>query len=213
MKNVIILLDAGHGGIINGVYQTAGKRSPKWDDGSQLLEGVFNREIVNSLHQQLIQQGIDCRILVPEQEDISLSERVKRANKIYRENNAKCYLLSIHANAGGGEGFEIYTSPGQTKADAFAESIAEAYKKVFPDKKLRTDLSDGDLDKEAKFYILQKTAMSAALAEIGFMDNEDECRNLLMSTSGKKKIINFLMMGILASLRCECCGHALYGDS
>ena len=32
--NTTILLDAGHGSIINGHYQTAGKRSPIWEDGS-----------------------------------------------------------------------------------------------------------------------------------------------------------------------------------
>ena len=40
---MIVLLDNGHGGIINGEYQTPGKRSPVWADGSQLFEGEFNR--------------------------------------------------------------------------------------------------------------------------------------------------------------------------
>ena len=44
-----IILDAGHGGLINGVYQTKGKRSPIWPDGRQLFEGVFNRQIVELL--------------------------------------------------------------------------------------------------------------------------------------------------------------------
>ena len=43
MKTVI--LDAGHGGIIAGEYQTAGKRSPVWSDGTILYEGEFNRAI------------------------------------------------------------------------------------------------------------------------------------------------------------------------
>ena len=34
-----IILDAGHGGMINGKYQTKGKRSPVWEDGSVLYEG------------------------------------------------------------------------------------------------------------------------------------------------------------------------------
>ena len=44
----IWILDNGHGGIINGVYQTAGKRSPIWADGTQLFEGEFNRAIMGS---------------------------------------------------------------------------------------------------------------------------------------------------------------------
>ena len=35
-----VLLDAGHGGMVNGNYVTPGKRSPKWNDLPQLFEGV-----------------------------------------------------------------------------------------------------------------------------------------------------------------------------
>ncbi|MCG9704983.1 hypothetical protein [Photobacterium damselae] len=48
MKQPLFILDAGHGGIINGQYQTAGKRSPIWSDGSQLFEGEFKRVSVSS---------------------------------------------------------------------------------------------------------------------------------------------------------------------
>ncbi|MEF1204613.1 hypothetical protein [Photobacterium damselae] len=49
MKQPLFILDAGHGGIINGQYQTEGKRSPIWDDGSQLFEGEFNRAVVKGI--------------------------------------------------------------------------------------------------------------------------------------------------------------------
>lgn len=198
-KNVLILLDNGHGGIIDGVYQTPGKRSPVWSDGSQLFEGEFNRDIVKALAEQLRKHGIDVCCIVPEEEDISLSDRVARANNLYinRPDGALCYLLSIHANAGGGEGFEIFTSKGDTQADPFADCIAKAYEQEFPAGKLRSDLTDGDLDKESNFYILRNTKMPAVLAEIGFMDNENECRNLLMTNEGKARIVKFLVAGVL----------------
>ena len=40
---VKILLDNGHG------YDTPGKRSPIWPDGSQLFEWEFNRDIVSRI--------------------------------------------------------------------------------------------------------------------------------------------------------------------
>ena len=43
------ILDNGHGGIIDGEYQTPGKRSPKWEDGTQLFEGEFNRAVVKRI--------------------------------------------------------------------------------------------------------------------------------------------------------------------
>lgn len=50
---MIVLLDNGHGGLINGEYQTPGKRSPIWDDGSQLFEGELNRAIVARIAESL----------------------------------------------------------------------------------------------------------------------------------------------------------------
>jgi N-acetylmuramoyl-L-alanine amidase len=94
---MLIILDNGHG------KETPGKRSPKWEDGSQLFEYEFNRDIVRRIASKLEQHNIPYYILVPELEDISLSERCKRANNIYKDNK-DCMLLSIHANAGGGTG-------------------------------------------------------------------------------------------------------------
>ncbi|WP_283392925.1 hypothetical protein [Photobacterium phosphoreum] len=77
-----ILLDPGHGGVINGNYQTPGKRSPLWSDGSQLFEGEFNRAITQGISQALTLCGIENKIIVPELEDISLQTRVRRANHL-----------------------------------------------------------------------------------------------------------------------------------
>ena len=55
------LFDNGHGGIIDGVYQTAGKRSPKWEDGTQLFEGEFN-EYGTPIYEH---REYDCYRMVP----------------------------------------------------------------------------------------------------------------------------------------------------
>ncbi len=47
----IIILDAGHG------VDCAGKRSPIWGDGSQLLEWEFNRDIVRRIAAMLKSGG------------------------------------------------------------------------------------------------------------------------------------------------------------
>ena len=84
---VKILLDNGHG------YDTPGKRSPIWPDGSQLFEWEFNRDIVSRIEILLKKAGISCVRLVPEKEDISLSERSKRANTIAKQSD--CLSLSM----------------------------------------------------------------------------------------------------------------------
>lgn len=179
MKTVI--LDAGHG------KETAGKRSPIWEDGAQLFEWEFNRDIVRRIAEQLDKLNIPYHILTPEDIDISLPERAKRANQIYQADN-NTFLISVHANAGGGTGWEAFTSEGQTASDKFAEILYRQAEKylggVFP---LRTCGVDGDSDKESRFYILRKTQCPAILTENLFMDTEKDCR-FIMSEEGRDVI-------------------------
>lgn len=181
----IVILDNGHG------KETAGKRSPVWPDGSQLFEWEFGRDIVRRIAEQLNADWIPYCILVPEETDISLGERCRRANTIYTETGGDCFLLSIHANAGGGTGWEVYTSPGGTKADAIATVFAEEAQRVFaPDGwRMRFDYADGDPDKEAAFYIIKHTSCPAILTENFFMDTEKDCR-FIMSEDGRERIAN-----------------------
>ena len=133
--------------------------------------------------------GVDCSSLVHGQEDFPLSGRVRRANDIAREHSDRsCIYISIHANAGGGHGIEVFTSLGQTRSDAIATVFLEEFNTVFPEARLRTDESDGDPDKEANFYVLRKTTMPAILTENFFMDNKKECREYLLSEDGRNDI-------------------------
>lgn len=182
MGDNVVILDNGHG------KETPGKCSPVFPNGVELHEYEFNRDVVRRIAEKLKNIGISYRILVPEENDISLSERCKRANQINKETNGNCFLLSIHANAGGGTGWEIFTSRGGTKADVIASVFAEEAKKMFGDKwKMRFDYSDGDADKEADFYILKHTICPAVLTENFFMDTEKDCR-FIVSESGREQI-------------------------
>ena len=194
-----VLLDNGHGGLINGIYQTKGKRSPVWEDGSQLYEGEFNRAIVARIAEFLTSLSIPYVLIAPESQDIKLDARIVRANK-YKD--TPCFLVSVHANAGRGKGFEIYTSRGQTKSDEIADVFVEEFKKAFPGQKVRCDYSDGDIDKEADFVMLQKTAMPAVMTENFFMDNEKECRGILLTRSGRDRIARFHVEAI-RRMRCK----------
>lgn len=172
----LIILDNGHG------RETLGKRSPIWADGSQLFEYEFNRDIVKRIAEGLKVLRIDFRILVPEIIDISLAERCRRANTY-----SNAILISIHANAGGGTGLEVFTTPGVTKADPYASIICEEIKKGVPEFPLRSDFSDKDADKEENFYILKNVKHPAILTENLFMDTEKDCL-FIMSEEGRKRI-------------------------
>ena len=192
-----IFIDNGHG------LMTAGKRSP---DG-QFREPFYNREIARRVVSDLRDRGLDAELLVPEDDDISLSERVRRIN-------AACFLLgkqnvilvSIHVNAAGNgskwlnaTGWSVYTCKGQTASDMLAECLCQAAIKNFPGRRIRTDMSDGDMDWEEGFYILRKSWCSAVLTENFFMDSRSDLE-YLQSRAGKQAIIDTHVEGIIEYL-------------
>ena len=212
MKKIKILIDNGHG------IDTAGKCSP---DGS-LREYKWAREIAARVVNALRAQGYDAELLVPEEKDISLGERVRRVNawcdRIGKEN---VIVISIHANAAGADGkwktaggWCAYTSPGQTQSDIIATALYKAAEKDlagyidrFPihkslghydskQKPIRTDYSDGDPDFEARFYILVNTKCPAVLTESLFQDNKTDVE-FLSSENGKRCLTNLHVHGII----------------
>lgn len=182
-QKLIPILDNGHGD------NTPGKRSPRFGENLPILyEWEFNRDIVKRIAAMCTNAGIEYRVLVPENNDVSLQARCERANQIYSENGSKCFLFSIHANAGGGTGWECYTTKGETKSDRIAEILANEWRAEFGDQwRIRADYSDGDADKESQFYILQHTKCPAVLSENLFMDNYKDYQ-FLMTDAGRERI-------------------------
>lgn len=181
---LLVLLDNGHG------RETPGKRSPMLEDGRQLLEYQWTRDVVDIISRMLTAEGIPYRLITPETWDVSLSERCSRANRCAewaKGEGMDSVLLSVHVNAAGkgdvwkeAYGWSAYTTRGTTKADRLATCLYEAAAEVFPEgTRLRRDFSDGDADQEAGFYILKHTTMPAVLTENFFMDCRKECEWLL----------------------------------
>lgn len=192
-KYMKILIDNGHG------ENTLGKRSP---DG-KFREYKYAREIAKEIVKELINLGYDAERIVIEDKDISLSERVRRVNKICDEigkNNV--IFVSVHCNAASnGEwtkarGWSAFTSKGNTKSDILAEFLYAEAEKEFIDQKIRTDKQDNDKDWEENFYVLKNTKCPAVLTENFFMDNKEDVA-YLMSEEGKKAIINTHVNGII----------------
>lgn len=189
-----ILIDNGHG------HDTPGKRSP---DG-KFREYAYNREIAKHIVADLIDRGHDAELIVPEDNDISLEERVRRVNKICLASDpSSVILVSVHVNAAGdgskwtnATGWSAYTCKGQTASDKLAECLYEAATKNFPDRRIRTDYSDTDPDWEENFYILRHSLCPAVLTENFFMDNKSDLE-YLQSRAGKQTVIDTHVEGII----------------
>ena len=192
-----ILIDNGHG------HNTPGKRSP---DG-KFREYAYNREIAKHIVADLIDRGHDAELIVPEDNDISLEERVRRVNKICLASDPSCVILvSVHVNAAGdgskwtnATGWSAYTCKGQTASDKLAECLYEAATKNFPDRRIRTDYSDTDPDWEENFYILRHSLCPAVLTENFFMDNKSDLE-YLQSKAGKQAVVDTHIEGIIEYL-------------
>lgn len=197
----LYIFDPGHGGLVNGKYVTPGKRSPQFEDGTELYEGVNNRDNVNRVMNALHKLGIDCLDIVNSNIDVSLTERVNRANDLHPAR--KCIYISIHSDANGNgavwdgaSGISVFTSPGQTKSDIFASIWIDELQAQFGNTVLwRKDSSDGDKDKEANFYVLKQTNMPAVLGELGFHTNQEQAKRML-TDEWKNKIVASLVATI-----------------
>lgn len=185
-------LDNGHG---TREY-TKGKLSPMWGDTPQIFEGEYNRRLVEEIEKQAIRLGINVQRITPENQDIPLETRVKRVNALastFGKDNF--YLISVHLNAGPQtqekhQGWEVWTSVGQTKSDTIATHFFNVAKEEFPSTiPMRADYTDGDPDKESQFYILRKTICPAILTENLFMTSHQDCR-YLNSPQGFDKIVS-----------------------
>ena len=188
-----ILIDNGHGS------DTPGKRSP---DG-KFLEYRYNRIIATRVVSDLMDCGYDAQLLVPEDNDVSLHERVCRVNAHCDALGASNVLLvSIHVNAAASDGkwhnatgWSAYTTPGITKSDLLAFDLYEAAKKNLPDKKIRLFNGPQEPDFESNFHILRYTRCCAVLTENFFMDNADDVR-FLESNAGMEAITTLHCEGI-----------------
>jgi len=188
-SKMLILIDPGHGGIVNSKYTTAPKKMYDHGNGFIFYEGVFNRKVTNKLKDMLKDNNISYIDVVSSNNDVSLQERVERANILYTnyKNKYNMLYLSIHGNAGGGTGLEVYTTKGETKSDKYAEIIAKEMIKVFPEQKFRSDNTDGDLDKEAEYYVIKNTKCPAVLTENFFFDRLSDAI-LMDSERGQERI-------------------------
>ena len=191
-----ILIDNGHG------IQTKGKRSP---DG-KLLEYAYTREIARQVVTELKNRGYDSELLVPEEDDISLQERVRRTNAHCQAlGKSNVILISIHINAAGdgtqwhtATGWSCYTTKGKTQSDTLATCLYKAAEQILKNLVIRTDYArDGDPDWEENFYILRHTHCPAVLVEQFFMDNKKDFAYLI-SDEGKRNLIDVIVGGLEA---------------
>ena len=182
-----IFLDAGHGGYDPGAIGPTGLR-----------EADANLQVCQRLERLLLAAYHDVRLSRDKDIFVPLDERARQANRWGAD-----LFLSVHFNAAANHkasGFEAFTSPGQTRSDAWASAILMAFvDEYILGTTSRTDYSDGDADKEANLCVLRETRMPAVLVEPGFVSHaptEAKLRN----PATIDEIAHALLLGISSHL-------------
>ena len=107
-------------------------------------------------------------------------------------------FVSIHCNSAvspNAAGYEVWTSPGDTEGDALATCIYAQIAIEFPDRTGRADYSDGDPDKESRFYVLVHTNAPACLVEMAFISNDEEAA-LLSDSAWQERYARAIARGV-----------------
>lgn len=169
-----ICIDPGHGGTDPGAVGPTGTR-----------EKDIALAVSKKVAEKLQNAGVATKLTRTTDIFVSLQQRCDISNSFNAD-----YFVSIHCNSAANsaaKGMEVYTSRGQTKADPFAEAIANELQKAFPNLTLRSDLTDKDKDKEAGYYVLVHTKAPAVLIELAFISNPEE-EKMLRDASYQEKV-------------------------
>ena len=205
MKNITIILDAGHG------VTTPGKKSPILPDGRQLFEWKFTRELSNRLKAELDKLGIKCIQANIDDSDPGLTARANNINRLVRRESElgnKSLMISLHGNAAGsgswmqGKGWEVWTTEGTTNSDVFANLMCKIYPSIFPESLLKGANKKFQLrgHKEKNFTLIYKCACPCVLTENFFYDNKEECE-FMLSNEGLDRIVKLHVESIKEYLK------------
>lgn len=173
----VICVDAGHGGIDNGVYGIS----------SAVPEAKINLELAKLLEKDLKSLGFDVVLTRTDDEGLygDTSKGFKRRDMEKRREIALSsradLVISLHCNYSKiktAKGINVYYDKSDELSAAFADRLCVALRDL-SSKKVRKD--------SEKMYITHEIGLPAVIVECGFLSSvEDE--NKLLSTDYKQSL-------------------------
>jgi N-acetylmuramoyl-L-alanine amidase len=153
MHKPVIVLDPGHGG---------------YDPGAS-YNGLKEKDLNLALALKVAEKLDGVKVLLTRERDIyvSLADRVALSKRAEPD-----LFLSLHANAGGGHGFESFIYSGLGAKDPAVKMQQALHEKII-NALNRWETFDRGL-KKAAFYVLRYNPAPAVLIESLFLDNRRE---------------------------------------
>ncbi len=159
-----VVVDSGHGGSDPGAVS------------GSLREKDFTLEAANYMTKRLQELGIPVVSIKTTDEDISRTERLRRANEAFN-GDPNAILISNHINSGGGEGAEIIYAlrNDDTLASMALDNIGDAGQKK---RRIYQRRLPEDPNKDYYYIIRETDPMQSLLVEYGFIDNTADQQKL-----------------------------------
>ena len=177
-----ILIDAGH----NYTGKDIGAENKEF----KLREEVITWNIADKLKYKLEKMGYKVVMTREKVTDsianTSVLESLKARVDLAHEVRADLFI-SIHCNAGGGSGTEVYCF----QKSGYAWRLAQLVQDSITD---RTSLYDREV-KTAAFYVIQNTLMPAILIETGFIDSEKDIE-VISGEDGQTRIADAIASAV-----------------
>ncbi len=178
-----VFISAGHGGSDPGAVANNTK------------EKDLNLSIALACRDMLVKHGVSVRMSRTKDENDPLSEEIKECNAF-----APDLAVSIHNNAGGGDGAEVFHHHGGGKGKILAENILAEIVKVGQNSrgaKIRKNSNGNDY-----YGFIRETSCPAVIVECAFVDNLTDLK-ILATEGDRQKVGQAIAKGILKSLGVE----------
>ena len=195
VANMVIVVDAGHGGRDPGAFR------------GDYVEKDITLAISKKLQNQLAQAG--ALVVMSRETDVDFtgksfqgtygaSYRESVENRLQLINNSGAeYCISIHTNADTNTrwtGGQVFYNKKSEKSKILAESIQKEFKAILGNTNRKATTGD--------YYILNRTKMPAVIVEVGFISNPQEAKNL-SDPLYQSKIAYAIFSGIVKSQTME----------
>ncbi len=175
-----VFISAGHGGSDPGAVANGVK------------EKDLNLSIALACRDLLQKHGVSVKMSRTEDENDPVGEEVKECNAY-----APDLAVSIHNNAGGGTGAEVFYHHGGGKGKTLAENILAEIVNVGQNSRgIKTRVNSQGKD---YYAFIRNTSCPSVIVECAFVDNAQDLK-ILATESDRKKVGEAIAKGILKSL-------------
>jgi N-acetylmuramoyl-L-alanine amidase len=151
-----IFIDPGHGGSDSGAVANG------------IIEKVINLVVALKLEELLLKCGFDVKLSRTSDVYVGLTERCNMANAWGAD-----YFISVHHNAGGGDGYEVIHSVRAGSGKALAEAIGKEFNKLGQNCRRIYFRESVNYPGHDYYTVIASSNMPAVITEYAFLDTKD----------------------------------------